>query len=316
MEELGPPAAIRYGELPDPVPGPGEVLVRVAATTANPVDTLVRSGRYPTGLRFPLAVGRDVAGTVVTAAAGFAAGEAVWCNSLGHGGRPGAAAELAAVPADRLYRLPAGVDPVDAVAVVHPAGTAYLALHTHGRLRAGETVLVGGAAGNVGGALVTLAVAAGARVLATCRPSDAAHCRALGASSVLDYADPSLAGRVRELAPAGVDVVVDTSGHNDLETAVDLLARRGRIVVLAGGASRPVLPAGRLYLKDGAVLGFIISTATVGELAEAAECINGLLADGRLRARSIERLPLAATAETHRRLEAGELHGRRVVLIP
>jgi NADPH:quinone reductase-like Zn-dependent oxidoreductase len=317
IDKPGPAADIRYGEVPEPVPGPTDVLVEVIATTANPVDTFVRSGAYPVPMTYPFVIGRDAVGRVLRAgpgAAGFAAGELVWTNSLGHGGRQGAAAERAVVPGDRLYHLPDGVRPHDAVTVLHPAGTAYLGLFPHGRLRAGETVLVAGAGGNVGGALVTLAVDAGARVIATASARDAGHCADSGAAAVLDYRDPALADRIATAAPDGVDVWLDTSGRNELSDAVRLLADRGRIVLLAGATSRPVLPAGALYLKSGSVRGFVISTATVTELAHSARTTNRLLASGRLRSRATEVLPLSETAEVHRRLEAGELHGRRVIL--
>lgn len=319
IEELGTPDAIKYGELPAPVPGPGDVLVRVTATTVNPVDTFVRSGLYRTPVPFPFVISRDLVGTVVEAgpgAPGLRPGDQVWSNSLGHAGRQGPAAELAVVPAERLYRLPEGVDPYEAVAVVHPAATAYLGLFTHGALRAGDTVLVGGAAGNVGSAMVVMAAEAGARVLATARPEDFGHCRALGAAEVLDYRDPALFERLRELAPGGIDLHLDTSGGNDLTAAVDALAVRGRIVLLAGARTAPVLPAGALYMKDGSVRGFVISGATSAELAEAARAVNRLLAAGRLRPRALEKLPLSEAADVHRRIEKGDLHGRRALLLP
>jgi len=317
IEQLGTPDVIRYGDLPEPASGPTDVLVRVAVTTVNPVDTFVRSGAYRTPVRFPFVIGRDLAGTVTAAgpgAAGFEIGDRVWCNSLGHAGRQGAAAELAVVPVDRLYRLPAGVSESDAVAVAHPAATAYLALFTHGRVRAGETVVVVGAGGNVGGAVVVLAADAGARVVAVASARDAGYCHDLGAAEVVDYRAPDLADRLRRASPDGVDAYVDTAGRNDLATAVDLLADRGRVVVLAGADTRPVLPVGDLYRKDCAVVGFVISQATTAELAAAARTINRLLAAGRLRPRTTDTLPLADAAEAHRRLEAGALHGRRVVL--
>ncbi|TDC84229.1 NADPH:quinone reductase [Micromonospora sp. KC606] len=317
LEELGPPDNIRIGELPAPVPGPNDVLVDVIAVTVNNVDTFVRSGAWRTPVEFPFVVGRDLVGTVTVAgpgAPGFKAGDPVWSNSLGHGGRQGAAAEQAVVPADRLYHLPDGVRPEDAVAVAHPAATAYLALFTHGRLRMGETVVVIGAGGNVGAATVVLAVAAGARVVATASADDADYCRGLGADEVLDYRDPELAGRLRQACPGGADLYVDTAGVNDLEGAVDLLAHRGRLVLMAGLRTRKVLPVGPLYLKDCTVVGFAISQAGTGELAEAAVTINRLLADGRLRPRVSEFLPLSAMAGAHRRVEAGETHGRRLIL--
>jgi NADPH:quinone reductase-like Zn-dependent oxidoreductase len=307
VERLGPPDNIRYGALPSPAPGPSEVLVDVLATTVNPVDTFVRSGSFRTEVVLPLVLSRDLVGTVAAPANGFAAGEMVWCNSLGHGGRQGAAATRAVVPADRLYRLPSGVDPVTAVSMVHPAATAYLALFTHGLLRPGARVLVVGGAGNVGGAVVATAVAAGATVHATASARDLAHCRSLGASAV-DYRDP--------VWPTEVDLVVECAGVNDLETLVGLLAPRGRIVLLAGAATRPVLPVGPLYTNDCSIAGFVISHATAPELSEAAATINQLLADGVLRPRAVEELPLREAARTHRRMENGELNGRRVVLRP
>jgi 2-desacetyl-2-hydroxyethyl bacteriochlorophyllide A dehydrogenase len=319
IERLGPPEVIQYGTVATPVPGPTDVLVEVAAVSVNPVDTLVRSGIYRTPVPFPFVVGRDLVGTVRSAgpgAPGFAPGDRVWCNSLGHAGRQGAAAELAVVPVDRLYRLPDGVDPVTAVSVVHPAATAHLALFPHGGLRAGETVLVEGAAGNVGATLVRLAVWAGARVVGTASAADAAYVRSLGAAEVLDYRAEKLPELVREVCPRGVDVHLDTSGRNDLERAVSWLAPRGRIVLLAGARSRPVLPAGELYMRDGSLRGFVISRASAGELAEAAATINALLAQGGLTPRSVEEAPLPAAAQAHRRLEDGGLRGRRLVLRP
>ncbi|MGK5734039.1 NADPH:quinone reductase [Streptomyces sp. URMC 124] len=319
IDRPGPPEEIAVGELPAPrpAPGPADVLVDVTATTVNPVDALVRSGRFRTPLPFPFVIGRDLVGTVAAAgpgAPGFTPGDPVWCNSLGHAGRQGAAAEQAVVPADRLYPLPAGARPEDVVAVAHPGATAYLALFTHGGLRPGGTVLVTGAAGNVGSALVTLAVRAGARVVATASARDAAYVRSLGADVVLDYAAPGLAGRLAAATPRGVDVHVATHGGHDLDAAVALLAPRGRIVLLAGVAARPVLPVGPLYQKDGAVVGFAISHASTAELAEAAGVVGRLAADGLLRARDVEQLPLAAAAEVHRRMEDGQLRGRRVLL--
>jgi 2-desacetyl-2-hydroxyethyl bacteriochlorophyllide A dehydrogenase len=317
ITSFGPAESIRHGELPAPAPGPTDVLVDVHYSTVNPVDTFVRSGLFPSPPIFPLVISRDLVGVVAAvgdSSTGFAVGDWVWCNSLGYGGRQGAAAEQAVVSAERLYHLPEGVPAAEAVAVIHPGATAYLALNTHGRLRAGETVLVAGAAGNVGAALVVQAVQAGATVIATARDCDADYCRSLGASEVLDYRQPDLAGQLRRLSPPGVDVFVDTSGVNDLATAVDALAHRGRIVLLAGARSRPVLPAGTLYMKDGSIRGFAISHATSAELAEAARRLNQLMATGLLRARAIEQAPLADAAQAHRSVEDGRLHGRRTVL--
>ncbi|MDA2813331.1 zinc-binding dehydrogenase [Nocardiopsis sp. RSe5-2] len=317
IEELGPPGAIRVGEVPDPVPGPGDVLVDVEYSAANHVDTFVRSGAWRTPVEFPFVIGRDLVGTVVSAgpsAPGFSPGDRVWSLSMGYGGRQGACARRAAVPADRLYHLPRGAAPEDAAALAHPAATAHLALFVHGRMRPGETVVVVGAGGNVGGALVSLAAGAGARVVAVASARDADHVRALGAAAAVDYRAPDAAERTARACGGGADLYIDAAGRNDLERAMALLARRGRAVLLAGMATRPVLPAGPLYLMDRTVTGFAISQATVPELAEAARHVGGLAADGRLRPRRREVLPLAEAAEVHRRLEAGEGAGVRFVL--
>jgi NADPH:quinone reductase-like Zn-dependent oxidoreductase len=238
----------------------------------------------------------------------------VWCNSLGHGGRQGSLAEYAVVPAERLYHLPAGVDPVEAVAVLHPAATAYLALFRHGGLRPSEILYVAGAAGNVGTVMTSLARAGGARVLAGARPEDAGWCRAAGAAEVVDYRDPDLAGRLAALAPAGIDVYADTSGHLDLPAAVDLLADGGRIVLMAGADQRLTLPAGPLYTHDRGILGFVISLASTTDLAEAAAVLNDRLAAGDLPVRVRVVWPLERAAEAHRAVERGE-RGRTVLRV-
>ncbi len=320
ITELGSADEIRVGELPRPTPGPTDVLVRVEALAVNPVDTFVRSGAYRTPTPFPFVVGRDVVGSVVSAgpgAVGFAPEQRVWSNSLGHGGRQGPFAEYAVVPADRLYHLPDGVDPVAAVSVLHPVATAELALFHHGRLQFGETVYVGGAAGNVGTALVQLAVQGGAHVIASAGAEDLARVRSLGAATVVDYRDPSLPSRLRDAAPGGVDIACDTSGRMEMTTAVDLLALRGRLVLLAGARFSTPLPVRALYTRDASVLGFAISNAAVGELAAAADRINQRLLAGDLHPRVAAVLPLEQTARAHRWV-TGEgsdppLRGRLVV---
>lgn len=317
VKELGSPDGIHFGRLPDPIAGPTDVLVNVIATTVNPVDTFVRSGVFRTPLPFPFVIGRDMVGTVVEAgpgAPGFRPGDVVWSNSLGHEGRQGAAAEQVVVPVDRLYHLPDGVDPADAVSVAHPGGTAHLALFAHGRVRPGETVLVAGAGGNVGSAAVVMAVDAGARVIATCSPRDTDYVRSLGAEVVVDYNDPEKAARMRQFTPDGINLHIDTFGDHDLNAAVDVLAPRGRIVLLAGVRSRPEMPVGPFFMKDASILGFVISHASTEELGHAAAAINRLLVSKQLRPRLTETLPLSSAADAHRRMERGELHGKRLVL--
>lgn len=302
IEHLGPADAIRYGELPVPRVGPCQVLVRVEAAVVDPVDLLIRSGAYRTALTFPFIIGRDLAGTVARVGAmvtRFAPGERVWCNSLGYAGRPGSFAAYASVDQDRLYSLPKDVDPIEAVAILHPAATAFTGLVHHvGGLHPGQTILVGGGAGNVGSSLVQLARAMGAQVIATAHGTDdESWCRRWGAKAVFDYRDLQLEARIRQVAPAGVDVVWNTSGHYDLGMAVNVLVRDGCLVFMAGTVEPPVFPVGPFYTKNARAVGFAISNATVA-------------------AHIRKVLPFAQAAEAQQLVEAGQAHGRRIVLVP
>ncbi|GAA4662602.1 NADPH:quinone reductase [Arthrobacter cryoconiti] len=324
FNHVGEAGVITYAQLPVPQPGPGTALVRVRASAVNHVDTFVRSGSYATSLKFPQVLGRDLVGTVAAVGPGTPAhwspGDAVWSNSAGFDGRAGAAAEFTVVPLDRLYRLPDSVDAVEAAAVLHSGATAWLALHRHARIRAAESVFVGGAAGAVGSALLIAAVRAGARVIVSARTDDAEYCRSLGACVALDYSsqtfDDELKAAVYQLTEGrGLDVHIETSGRHHLELTVELMALRGRIIALSGIAATNAVPLGKLYTRDGSIRGFAISNATVPELADAAAAVNALLVDGSLRSRHINQLPLSQAATAHALLEAGTGHGK-LVLIP
>lgn len=320
ISRLGTADEIRVGELPDPLPAADEVLVRVEAVAVNAVDTYIRSGRWRTSLPdFPFVIGRDLVGVVVArgaaARSSFAVGARVWCNSLGYAGRQGPTSELVAVPMDRLYALPAGVDPVRTVAVLHPAATAYLGLIEHaGGVGPGDTVVVGGASGNIGGCVLRLASAHGARVVALARAEDASWCESHGASAVVNYREANLRTALSAEVPSGVNVWFDTSGRIDLELAVELAADRGAIVVVAGRGAPAELTLWPFYLKSLRLQGFVMSTATVAELSAAARTINALLPDGGLETRIAKVLPFAEAAEAHRMVESG-VRGR-VVLLP
>lgn len=310
---------IRIERIPLPQAGPGEVLVRLEASGLNHVDLFVRSGAYATALPFPFVIGRDLVGSVVRVGEGvdgFAAGDRVWSNSLGHAGRQGAWSEYAAVEAARLYPLPAGVDARSAAAVLHAGATAWLGLFRHAALRPGQLVLVEGGAGAVGSAVVQMAHAAGARVIATAAADDAAWCRSCGAAEVLDYRRTDLPQAVHALAPDGIDLWWDCSGRNDFGTRLPLLRLGGAVVLMSGLRGRdPLLPVAALYTRDITLHGFAISNAAVDELAGAAQAINRLLADGRLEGRIAAVYPLERAAAAHRALAEGGLHGR-IVLVP
>lgn len=296
LTELGGPEVIRVGELPQPRPGPTDVLVRVEAVAVNMVDTFIRSGAYRTPIPMPFVAGRDMVGTVD--------GEWVWTNSLGHARRQGPTAQYAVVPADRLYPLPPEADPDSAVAVLHPAATAWLALVKHARVRPGERLLVEGGAGNVGRVLVELGAQLGAHVVATADPADHDGLRRLGAAEVSDYRVPVKGDEY--------DIAVDCSGRNDLARTAELMALGGRIVLVAGMASTMSVAARAIYLRDLSVLGFVISNATAADLAVAARWINDRFARGGLRPRDVRTFGLAETAEAHRQV-ADRVRGRLVI---
>jgi NADPH:quinone reductase-like Zn-dependent oxidoreductase len=153
-------------------------------------------------------------------------------------------------------------------------------------------------------------------VVATASRDDLEVCRGLGAEAVADYRDPHLAEALHRAAPDGVDLHLDTSGHHDLDLAFELLAPRGRVVLMAGLKARPELPVGAVYTRDARIVGFAISNASTDDLAEAADRVNRLVSAGELQPRRVEELPLSDAAEAHRRLETGRAAGVRLVLRP
>ncbi|MCH6472508.1 NADPH:quinone reductase [Sinomonas terrae] len=312
---LGGPDAIEVGELPVPDPGPTEALVRAEALAVDRVDAFVRSGAYRTPTPFPFVIGRDVVGVVEQAGegSGFAEGERVWSNSLGHGGRQGSFAQFCLVPGERLYRLPEGVDPWSAVGVLHTGATAALGLFRRARLRPGDTVFIAGAGGGVGSAAVQLAAAAGLRVLASCSGQDAGWCRSCGAGTVLDYRDPEMPARLALAAPEGIDLWWDQSGRQDLDAAPGLLRTGATVLVTAGIAAWARIPLGALYTKDVRLVGFAISNASAAELADAALVVNRALSADRLRFRTAATLGLSESRHAHELLEAGGLKGRILI---
>jgi NADPH:quinone reductase len=310
IDALGDAASIRYGQLPDPVAGPDQAVVRVEAVAVNTVDTFVRSGRWPTEVNFPLAIGRDLVGTVVEVGASVTdpqPGQRVWTNSAGYGGRAGATAELVAVDRDRLYELPPQADPTSFVAAVHPAATAHGALVGKARLRADDCVAVIGANGSVGMCMIQVAAGHGAEAIAVVRNERAGErLRALGAASVV-IAEASDAPRAAaRAASAGVDVFVDTTRHVDMSAVPEQLNSRGRIVLVAA-QGRLEVDLWQIYTNEIQFLGFIMSAMTRSELAAAAAWINSTHRSRPLSVSVGQVLGFEAAGQAHLLLESGRL---------
>ena len=253
---FGGPELIEVTEVPDPEPGPGEVLVKVEAAALNYFDTLIIRDKYQFKPKLPFAPAAEVAGRVESLGPGatsFAVGDRVM-GYLGWGG----AAEKVAVKADSLARLPDAVSAEVGAGLSVTYGTAMHGLIDRGKLKPGETLVVLGASGGAGLAAVEVGAQLGARVIA-CASSDAklAAARAHGAAEVIDYEKSDLKAALKELGGAkGIDVVYDCVGGPYAEPAVRALGYDGRFLVIGFTAGEiPKLPLNLLLLKSASAVG-------------------------------------------------------------
>ncbi len=221
------PSGLQLRQRPLPAAAPGQVLVRVEAAGVSFAEQGMRRNRYPGQPKFPFVPGYDLIGVVT--ATGPDVDRAWTGKRVAALTKTGGWASYALVPAVTLVEVPAGVDPAEAETLVVNGITAWQMLHRGARVQPGQTVLVHGANGGVGTTLVQLARHAGARVIGTASPQHHDRLRALGAEPV-DYHDPDLTGRVRELAPDGVDAVFDHLGLDSARRSYRLLARGGTLV--------------------------------------------------------------------------------------
>lgn len=318
----GGPEVLTVTEVPDPTPGPEDLLVEVAAAGVNFIDTYRRSGVYPT--RFPHVLGSEGAGRVLAVGAavtGVAAGDRVaWADA------PGSYARHVVVRADRALPVPDALDDGTAAALPLQGMTAhYLATSTF-EVRPGHEVLLHAAAGGVGLLLTQLVSAAGGRVIATVgTPEKEALARAAGAAEVIRYREladltEDLPRAVRDLTGGrGVDVVYDSVGRDTFDASLASLAPRG-LLVLFGGSSGQVPPfdlqrlnqAGSLYVTRPSLGHY---TADRAELLARADAVFAAAASGDLTVRIGATYPLAEAAGAHRALESRATTGK-VLLIP
>jgi NADPH2:quinone reductase len=326
IEKTGDPSVIQYGELPQPMPQTGEVLVKVGAVAVNPIDLYIRAGTVAMPLPKPFIIGCDLAGTVEQLGPGtsrFKVGDRVWGSNQGLLGRQGTFAEYAAVAEDWLYPTPDGVDDKTAAAVALVGITAHLGLFRDAHLQADEIVFVNGGTGGVGSMVVQMAKAVGARVLTTVGSAEKAKlCQQWGADCVLNYKSDDVPARVREFTRGrGVNVWYETQREPDFLRIVDLMAQRGRIIIIAGRQAQPPFPVGPFYVKGLSLHGFAMFNATAAEQRRCAEDINRWLKSGQLKPPIGRVFPLAQAAAAHQLLEentlgkAGTLYGK-VVLTP
>jgi NADPH2:quinone reductase len=313
IETTGSPDVIVWGDLPQPTPQEGEVLVRVGAVAVNPIDLYIRAGMVAMPLPKPFIIGCDLAGTVEQVgprASRFKVGDRVWGSNQGLLGRQGTFAEYAAVHEDWLHATPSGVADTQAAATALVGITAHLGLFRDAHLQAGETVFVNGGTGGVGAMVLQMTKAIGGKVITTVgSAAKADQCRAWGADCVLNYKTDDIPARVREYTQKqGVNVWYETQREPDFLRTVDLMAQRGRIIIMAGRQAQPIFPVGPFYVKGLALHGFAMFNATPTEQRRCAEDINRWLAEGKLQTPIGRTFPLSAAAEAHRFLEENTLH--------
>ncbi len=326
IETTGGPDVIRYGDVPTPVPKQGEVLIRVAAAALNPIDLYIRSGLVAVPLPKLFISGCDVAGTVEAVGPGvknLKAGMRVWGSNQGLLGRQGTSAEYVCASEEWFYPIPDGVSEPEAAAAALTGITAHLGLFRCAHLQPGETVFVNGGTGGVGSMVVQMAKAVGARAVTTVGSAEkAALCRSWGADCVLNYKTDDVPVLVKDFTKGqGVDVWYETQREPDFIKAFDLLAWRGRMIVMAGRQAKPTFPVGAFYTRDLSLYGFTMFKATSQEQRACCLDINRWLAEKKLRPIIGKTFPLHEAAAAHRFLEentlqnAGTLMGK-VVLVP
>ncbi len=325
IEQTGPPDVIKVGELPRPVPGPGQVLVRVSAAALNPVDLYIRSGMVAMPLAFPYVIACDVAGTIEEVGPNchqFQVGDRVWGSNQGLLGRQGVAAEFAAIDEAWLYPTPTLLQDTEAAAMALTGITAHLGLFQFGQLQPGEIVYVPGGSGGVGSMAIQMAKAAGAQVATSAGSPDRVDlCRRLGAELALNYKTDEIPARLRDFSPEGVDVWYETQREPNLEVSIPLLRKRGRMVLMAGRTAKPALPLGAFYPRNCAIFGFAMFNATPEEQRTCAYDMNRWIEEGVLKPIVGRAFPLRAAADAVRFLEenslkgAGSLTGKVVITI-
>lgn len=325
IETQGPPSNLQFGDLPDPQPADDEVIVRVGASSVNPIDTYIRSGAVAAELPVRWIPGCDVAGTVESVGADvtrFQPGDRVWASNQSLFGRQGTLAELVSVQEQWLYPTPNGVSDEDAAAASLVGITAHLGLYLHAGLQSDDVVFVNGGTGGVGSSVVQIAHAAGARVITTVGSDEkVAAAVELGATAAINYRREDVQQRLIALTEehGKVSLWFETLRNASPETTFPHLRKRGRYVLMAGRDARPEFPVGAFYVNDLRAFGFAMFNASPEEQRESADYLNELLAAGKLKPLIGARFTLSDAAAAHALQEdntlqsAGTLSGKIIV---
>ena len=300
LKSFGGPESFELRDVPKPVPQAGQVLVRVHATSINPLDYQVRRGDYPDLVPLPAITGHDVSGVVEAVGAGvtaYAPGDEVWYTPQIFEGQ-GSYAEYHVAAESIVGRKPAALSHLEAASLSLVGGTACEALVARAGLRVGESILIHGGAGGVGHVAIQLAKAIGARVLTTVREANFAFAREMGADVLIDYEKEDYIDAVlRATDGRGVDVVFDTIGGDALSRSPDALAQLGRVVSIVDIAQPQNLI--QAWGKN-AAYHFVFTRQNSGKLDE----LSALVAQGRLRPHVGAVYALADVPAAHARLES------------
>ena len=315
ITEPGPAEVLQVQEVPDPSPGPGEVLVRVAATAVNRADIHQRNGHYPPPPGASPYLGLELSGTIEALGpdvAGWQVGDQV-CALLSGGGY----AELATVPVGQLMPVPAGVSLVDAAALPEAACTVWSMVFSAGRLQPGETLLVHGGSSGIGTMAIQLAHARGSRVFTTVgTPRKALFCTELGASLAINYREEDFEERIlAETSGSGVDVVLDIMGASYLNRNALVLGFGGRLIVIGlQGGRKGELDLGFVLAKrltiHAATLRARSHEQKAAIVAETVHAVWPLVESGEVRPIIDRVLTLDDAAEAHRLVESSEHIGK------
>lgn len=314
---FGGPEVLQLDDIPEPAPGPGQVRVRLHAAGVNPFDVYMLAGTYAIRPPLPYSPGADGAGVVEAlgdGVTGVSPGSRVYIGGTADHRAYGAYREIVLCDARQVHALPDRVSFAEGASVHVPCITAHRALE-RAAPRAGDTVLVHGASGAVGLAVVQLARAGGLTVIGSAGSDDGLELVvAEGAHHAVDHRDPLHVERVGRLTGGrGPDIVIEMLANVNLDHDLAMLAPRGRIVVV-GNRGRVEIDPRRLMGKEGAIHGMAFWNQTEAELQAAYDAVGAALAAGTLRPVVGLELPLADAAESHRRMMVPGARGKIVLL--